>query len=332
MPEEKNSLETGKVISRRDFLIAGFFTGSVVALNVYLHTKTGRRFIANLLEGNFGRNPNIEIDENSQEILHYFNETIEKGKGLSPIEQEATKELEKRRDIIFAAAEKDWFKLIIKQDTKGRAITNIFHSPSRQETTVEILLPNKLASPSEEVKCLSHEFAHVFQYIVALDKFGYNSQEMDEYVNSFHTGGENEMDAWIFDNLSSFLYSKTHPGEELYGILLDPQQTGIDELGFTGYWLGRKKEFPQKLTDDLEFKWFLERYGALTDVGIDILTGQDGAPLFPLTVRDSEVSGGFINDVKSFFVPCGWSEAIDLRMDPTENNPLILRYFGVNEK
>jgi hypothetical protein len=338
MPEDKANPEVSKKMSRREFLkmtgSAGVL-GGIVALNVFLRTKKGKKYIARILEGDFRQSPDIEIDEESKRILNLFNETIEKSlEKLGPVEQEAARELEKRRDVVFAAAEKEWCQLKISLNEEGdwSASINFSYSPIAEKASIEINLPN-MFTPAEMVKSFSHELGHAYQYIVLLNEFGFKGKEVGEFVTNCHSIAEYEMDAWIFDNLAAYLYSSTHPNDKNYAFLFDPKQTGVDEIGFTGYWLGRKEKFPQKLTDDLEYKWFLERYAALSDVVLDILSGEDhGPPVFPLTVRDSEVSVEFIEEASKYFIPSSYSEAIGLEMDPTESNVFIWRHFFLGEE
>lgn len=338
MPENKTDEEIDNKISRRDFLkIAGLVgaSGSLSVLITYLGTEEGKNFISNLEDGNFSKFSRIEIDRESKKIARRFNETIDRSlEKLSSIEKEAAEEMKKRRDIVFAAAEKDSFdlKIGLSGEGEGRAITNVYYNPTDERVRVEITLPNVPTTTAEMIKHFSHELGHAYQFTALLSEFGFKSKEVDEFMTG-HNNEEYEMDAWIFDNLAAYLYTQTHPNDKDYGLILSPEELGIDQLGFVGFWIDRKEELPQKLTDDLEYRWFLERYGALSDVGLDILSGEDhGPPLFALTVRDTEVGEEFINEARKYFVPSGWSEGIGMEMDPTENNRFILRHFVLDEK
>lgn len=334
MSEHTSTPEADPKISRREFLkTAASVTAAVglTGLNLYLRTEAGRMFVKRILEGDFKKGSNIEIDKESQLILNLFNETVKKSiEKLGPIQQEAAKELVKCRNIVLAAAKKEWLQLKINlgiEEARGK--TNISHNPVSERAAIEILLPNPQDTAAVMVRTFSHELRHVYQYIIVLNKFGFKSKETDEFVNQHSelSNDEYEMDAEIFGDLAIYLYLKTHPEDKNYSFLLDPQEVGIDGVGFTGYWLSRKKDIPQKLTDDLEYKWFKERYFALLDIATDVLSGKNQPPISYPSVRDSQVSEEFIVEARKYFVPCGWSEAIGLEMDPTEKNPFILRYF-----
>lgn len=332
-----NTEDSGKM-SKRDFLK---FTGKVslagglVALNVYLRTDEGKKFVGKVIESDFGRKSNIEIDEESRDILNLYNETIEAStEKLGPVEQAAARELAKRRDVVFAAAEIDRYELNISLNIEGEGVprTIIDYNPTDEKARVDILLPNVPTTSTEKIKHFAHELGHAYQFTALLSEFGYKSKEVDEFMYNYQSS-ENEMDARIFDNLASYLYSKTHPNDKNYGMIFNPEELGVDELGFVGYWIDRKEEFPQKLTEDLEYRWFLERYDSLVDVALDVFSGEDnGPPLFSPSVRDSEVSEEFIAGARKFIVPCSWSEMLEIEMDPTENNPFILRHFILVEE
>ena len=325
--------EPDKKIGRRDFLklaAYGGALGGIAATTIYLRSEVGKKLVTDLLEENFGVSPQLEVDSGSKKVIDNFNETIERSFGnFSKIEQSVAGEMVKRRDFVFFASE---FRLVdikigLNEPGDGISGTSFDYNTRKMISKIDIHLPNVDTAPIEMIKHFSHELTHAYQFISNLYEFGYGSVEMEEFMNNKYYS-EIEMDAWMFDILSSYMYTRTHPKDNDRGTWFDPPETGIDELGFAGFWLGRKQELPQKLVNNLEFRWFLERYELLVAAGFEIFQGEKNVPpLFTPTVRDSDVSEGFVTKASDYIVQNDWSETAGMVMDPTENNPLVLRHF-----
>ena len=330
---EEETTQNRKRLSKRDFLkLVAVASGSAMLayLGRYLNTKDGQDLIEDLKEGNYWKKNIVESDEGSRRVLNLYNETLSKSELTDSKNSLATKELVRRRNIVFAAVDSGIISLGINLDKDGKSgsVTNISHDPTHEITKINIILPNKSECDIDMVNTIAHEIDHVYQYLEVLDFGGYKNKEMDNFMSDFGRSPKYETDAWIVGNLTAYLYFQTYPNDLKRGIISDPHQTGIDQIGFTEYWLNRKNGLTNNFGDDPEYRWFLERYGALVDVFLDISTGKDQPLLFPLTVRDSQVGEDFILRTESFYVPTGWSESIGLSMDPTERNIFIKRHFN----
>ena len=101
--------ETKEEMSRRDIVkLTGAVAavGGLAALNVYLRTEEGNRFIKKVVVSDFGRETKINIDEESKKALNIFSETIESSfEKLGPLEKAAARELEKEGILDFVIGE-----------------------------------------------------------------------------------------------------------------------------------------------------------------------------------------------------------------------------------
>ena len=330
MSEDKTEQKVSTRLTRRDFLKVAipFGAGGLATIYGYLRTDLGKKFTGNLLRGIYEGLSNIEIEDEARELLNVYNETLERSLGKGN-DGAAALELKKHRDVVFAAAQNRYINLKVKWDEsrENQARLNIFHNPNWDRNTLEILVSSPQRERIESVKGISHEFEHAYQYVVALAEVGNDPVKIDYFINHSHTDPDTELDAHIMGNVGAYLYARTHPEDKQRGLTTDPNLTGVDEIEFTDYWVGRRKVFPEHPQEDIEYRWFLERYSALLDVQLDILTGKDQHLLYPLTVRDTDVPEDYLKEVSRFFPGNDWSKAMEFDWDPTEKNLFVLRHF-----
>lgn len=327
--EDKTEQKASR-LTRREFIkvVIPLSVGGLGAIYSYLRTDVGKKFSENLLRGFYEGLSNIEIEDKAHGVLNIYNETLERSLGKRN-DGAAAVELKKHRDVVFAAAQNRHINLKIKWDesNESEARLNIFHNPNWEKDTLEIVVASPQGEAIESVKSISHEFEHAYEYVIALSEAGNDPGKIDYFVNHFHTDPDTERDAHIMGNVGAYLYARSHPEDRQRGLTTNPNLVGVDEIEFTGYWAGRRKIFPEHPQEDIEYRWFLERYSALLDVQLDILTGTDQPLLYPLTVRDSDVPVDYLKEVPRFFIGTDWSQTVGFDWDPTENNPLVLRHF-----